>query len=79
VADRFGLHLSMKIENGDTRLDIMESLDIHYRYGLKSHTGLSADDVLSLAVASFLWLEAHILRRLGISSSPNSDLFITWS
>jgi hypothetical protein len=30
VADRFGLHLFMKIEKGDTRLDIMESLGIHY-------------------------------------------------
>jgi hypothetical protein len=79
VADRFGLHLFTKIEKGDTRLDIMESLDIHYDYGLKSHAGLSADDVLSLAQTSFLWLEACKLRRLGVSSSPNSDLFITWS
>jgi hypothetical protein len=66
VAERFGLHLFMKIEKGDTRLDIMENLGTHYHYGLKSHTGLSADDVLSLAVASFLWLEACKLRRLGV-------------
>jgi hypothetical protein len=65
VADRFGLHLSMKIEKGDTRLNMMESLDIHNNYGLKSHAGLSADDVLSLAQTSFLWLEACKLRRLG--------------
>jgi hypothetical protein len=54
VAGRFGLHPFMKIENGDTRLDIMENLGIHYHYGLKSHTGLSADDVLLLALASFV-------------------------
>jgi hypothetical protein len=39
VADRFGLHLFMKIEKGDIRLDIMESLGIHYNYGLKVMQG----------------------------------------